>query len=218
MLLGIGRQSRNAINTGLLPRVLPRVLLQLPPHLQLCRPYQRRHLNLSQIIKNNREDDGCQSYVVRKRFPFPQELVYGVVSSVDQYESFIPFCERSFVTERDGEGEPSVAGLQVGFREFDEEFTCELKCKRPTVVRAKSMSHSLFRFLETEWTIEPLGENVCNVEMKLKYDFRSSLYNRVSSLFAGKVATVMTKSFEKRSYEVSRRKKEVGEQEGKIDT
>ncbi|QPG75830.1 hypothetical protein FOA43_003192 [Brettanomyces nanus] len=172
----------------------------IPPTFGQCRRF-----NLSKLIRES-GTERYQSYTVNKKFLYPPELVYEVVSSVDKYEQFVPFCRRSFINQRDAKGEPSIAGLEVGFKEFDEAFTCKLHCEKPRLVVAKSVTERLFEFLETEWTIEPLTQTSCNVKLKLKYDFKSTLYNQVSSLFAGKVATVMTRSFEKRSYELFKKR------------
>lgn len=94
--------------------------------------------------------------------------------------------------------------MRVGFQAFDEEFSCDLQCERPKLVIAKSITHSLFQFLETEWEIKAVDKNQSVATLNLKYEFKSQLYNKVSSLFAKKVASLMTKAFEKRAFEVSR--------------
>lgn len=145
-----------------------------------------------------------QKYTIVKKFAQPQHLVYKLISRVDLYHEFIPYCTSSFITEKDSKtNEPTIAGLRVGFQSFDEEFSCNLNCKKPELVVAESITHSLFEILETEWKISPIDETSCSAVLNLKYEFKSSLYNHVSSLFAKKVANLMTKSFEKRAHEVS---------------
>lgn len=163
---------------------------------------QRRTLfNLAKAVKSV-ERESTQKYTITKKFPYPKPLVYKLISRVDLYHEFIPYCTHSFITARDNYGEPSVAGLRVGFQAFDEEFTCNLKCEKPSIVVAKSITHSLFYFLETEWVLKESDDLFyCVAELNLKYEFKSDLYNRVSSLFAKKVATLMMKAFEKRAYE-----------------
>ena len=161
----------------------------------------RRSVSLASLIRKHGEDHGHQSYTFKKHFPYPSQLVYEVVSSVDQYEQFIPFCLKSFINIKDSNGDPTEAGLKIGFNEFQEEFTCKLTCQRPRVVAAESITNTLFKYLKTEWTIEP-QDTGCDVHLNLQYDFNSELYNRGSSLFAKRVAMVMTKAFQKRSYEI----------------
>lgn len=150
-----------------------------------------------------------QKYTITKKFNFSQSLIYSLISRVDLYHEFIPYCTSSFITKKDPiTNQPTIAGLRVGFQAFDEEFTCNLECEKPNSVIAKSITHSLFYFLETEWKLASIksdsnNENCCIATLNLNYEFKSMLYNQVSSLFAKKVASLMTKAFEKRAFEVS---------------
>lgn len=168
-----------------------------------------RHLfNLADAAKSLKESTrsaSSQKYTIAKKFQCSQPLMYALVSRVDLYHEFIPYCTSSFIKSKDPDtNQPTIAGLRVGFQAFDEEFTCNLECEKPKLVIAKSITHSLFYFLETEWKITPVENGAhCVAVLNLKYEFKSMLYNQVSSLFAKKVASLMTKAFEKRAFEVS---------------
>lgn len=171
--------------------------------------WRRGVFNLSKLKSavaktNARVSHDTQKYTIHKRFGHPQERMYALISRVDLYEEFIPYCTSSFVRETSPvTGEPTLGGLRVGFQTFDEEFMCELACDRPGVVDATSISHSLFHFLETKWTIKALEGGQCEATLDLKYEFKSALYNTVSRLFASKVASLMTKAFEERAAQVA---------------
>lgn len=162
--------------------------------------------NLSKLksaVEKSTDSDSTQRYTIHKRFQHPQWMMYHLISRVDLYQEFIPYCTSSFIRERcPSTNEPTVAGLRVGFQAFDEEFTCQLACEKHSVVKASSISHSLFHFLETKWTIKKVNENHCEAVLDLKYEFKNDLYNTVSRLFASRVAGLMTKAFEKRADEV----------------
>lgn len=172
------------------------------------RPGTRSIFNLAKMrsaaAKIGEESPDTQKYTIRKHFRHPQSLMYDLISRVDLYHEFIPYCTASFINERSPTtSEPSVAGLRVGFQAFDEEFTCKLQCTRPEYVKASSISHSLFHFLETSWRIVDIGNDQCEAVLDLKYEFKNDLYNSVSRLFASRVASLMTQAFEKRAAEVS---------------
>jgi coenzyme Q-binding protein COQ10 len=183
---------------------------RLPLRITLCGQSplftgRRTVFNLAKVAKSLAQSGAhsdSQTYTITKRFQHPQDLVYRLISRVDLYYEFIPYCTSSFITAKDKSGEPTIAGLRVGFQAFDEEFTCELSCAKPEVVVAKSITHSLFHSLETQWKISPIGVDQCIAELNLSYEFKSQLYNQVSSLFAKSVANLMTKSFEKRAFNV----------------
>ncbi|KAH3665547.1 hypothetical protein OGAPHI_003733 [Ogataea philodendri] len=157
-----------------------------------------RSLHLGNVFKQSE-----QSYTLSKKFDHPQSLVYQLISEVDKYHEFIPYCTDSFVRARDENSQPTTAGLRVGFREFEEEFTCDLQCKKPELVVAKSITHSLFKSLLTEWTVHSLGNEHCKAVLRLEYEFKNELYNQMSSFFATKVANLMFRAFEKRAYELA---------------
>ncbi|ODV83814.1 hypothetical protein CANARDRAFT_29557 [[Candida] arabinofermentans NRRL YB-2248] len=153
----------------------------------------------SAVFNSNSE---LQCYTVQKKFQYPQEFVFQMIADVDRYHEFMPHCTSSFIRERDSEGLPTVAGLRVGYLNYDEEFTCALNCVRPTTINAKSVTLALFETLNTEWTVEAIDDNHCKAVLNLRYQFKNELYNAVSALVAKKVSNFMTKAFEKRAYEL----------------
>lgn len=68
------------------------------------------------------------TFSVTQRFDYPPSLIYGVVSDVQHYSDFVPFCEGSTITKTDGEGNPVEAVLKVGWNQFNEEFASKIEC------------------------------------------------------------------------------------------
>lgn len=153
-----------------------------------------------------------QKYVFVKTINAKPLDVYNVVSEVSLYSNFIPYCTESFVNERSLlTKRPSVAGLRVGFQQYDEKFVCDVNCKESQVankdmysVEARSLSHSLFDVLYSKWTIvpHPRRPGSAQVELQLRFKFKSALYNSVSSIFAKSVTTLVMNAFERRVFKV----------------
>lgn len=68
------------------------------------------------------------TFSVTQRFDYPPSLIYGVVSDVQHYSDFVPFCEGSTITKTDGDGNPVEAVLKVGWNQFNEEFASKIEC------------------------------------------------------------------------------------------
>ncbi|KAK6197399.1 uncharacterized protein RJT21DRAFT_3494 [Scheffersomyces amazonensis] len=144
------------------------------------------------------------------------KLLFEIVSSVDQYQTFIPFLHDSFVSHRDEvTGLPLVAGLRVGWKQYDEIFNCNIKTITNKQVIAESVSddheanlntsrESVFEFLRTEWNFVDVTQNKCKVHLKLNYQFKNPLYNSLSSLFNQQITDIMIKAFESRVRELQR--------------
>jgi hypothetical protein len=84
-------------------------------------------------------DDNCDIYHETVKLSFPKELLLGIVSNVNEYESFVPYCVESNVNESsrrqiDVEKEEFSADLAIGYGQLRESYT-----SRVTIVRGKSV-------------------------------------------------------------------------------
>ncbi|KAK9471973.1 dehydrase and lipid transport-domain-containing protein [Dipodascopsis tothii] len=146
---------------------------------------------------------GEQTYKLSRVLRHRPDRLYAVVSDIDAYERFIPYCKRSKVTARDGAGEPAEATLGVGWQSFDESFESRLTCTRPTVVVAEALNRTVFRTLYTRWTLAPAaGGRHTRVDFELRFWFQNPLYNAAASSFGGAVSELMIAAFEKRAREL----------------
>ncbi|GMM36027.1 ubiquinone-binding protein [Saccharomycopsis crataegensis] len=149
-----------------------------------------------------------QEYTIRKKINQPSDIFFKVVSGVDQYHKFVPYCTESFVTRYDQSDLPAEGGLKVGFKEFNEKFVCRIKCENnqdePKLVEAESLSDNLFDHLKMKWYIEedPKRPSATKMILHLNYKFSNPLYNTVSALFAENITKIMIKAFTKRAIEI----------------
>ena len=148
-------------------------------------------------------DNGLQEYQVKKVVNVSPSKMFEIVSDVSRYKEFVPFVENSYISSKDALGLPTAAGLRVGWKQFDEEFQCKLRCQRDVLVIAESMSILVFDLLYTKWNLKEV-KNVgttssCEVTLDLKYSFKNPLYNTVSSLFSDQVSKIMINAFEERA-------------------
>ena len=61
-----------------------------------------------------------QSYEISKILHGSPKQVYDIVSQVDQYKTFVPFVEDSFISQRNKDELPTRAGLLVGWKDIVE--------------------------------------------------------------------------------------------------
>lgn len=149
--------------------------------------------------------DEVQSFTVSKTMSCKPQLMYDVVSNVEEYRKFIPFVDSSYITSRDSAGNPTNAGVQIGWKNVDEKFDCRLQCVPHSKVIAESLTHTLFDKLHTEWTIGPSkSDGHCEVDLTLQYKFKNPMYNAISSMFSDQVTAIMIDAFEKRVQELQK--------------
>lgn len=188
---------------------------RIPLYTYRCLPTishnSRRSLFKYVLEKEKERLQAVQKYTLLKTVNALPTQVYDVVSEIDWYKEFIPYCVDSFIDKRDSKtGQPTEAGLRIGFKKYDEKFSCDVVClsqpdKQYYTVEASSISHNLFQTLSTKWSIipHPRKPHVSQVELVLKFQFHSLLYNSVSSIFADNVTKLAMGAFAQRAEELA---------------
>jgi ribosome-associated toxin RatA of RatAB toxin-antitoxin module len=133
----------------------------------------------------------------------PQEM-YELVTGIDQYPQFLPWCDRAEVLERHDNGVTARLGLHyMGVRHA---FTT-----RNEHVSGQSVVVQLvdgpFSLLEGTWLFHPLGRpgseaEACKIEFDLRYAFSSIALEAVVSPVFDRVANTFVDCFVKRAEQV----------------
>ncbi|CAG8746014.1 21794_t:CDS:2 [Rhizophagus irregularis] len=112
-----------------------------PPH---CRTFFN-------VLSSKKTYDG------HKVIGYTQKQLYDVVSNIDEYKNFIPYCTNSEVLkiqEISNREKKLTAVLGVGFNGISETYISDVTCEKPGLVRA-DVSDDLFKNLSAEWKITP---------------------------------------------------------------
>jgi ribosome-associated toxin RatA of RatAB toxin-antitoxin module len=133
----------------------------------------------------------------------PQEM-YDLVTGIERYPQFLPWCDRAEVLERHDGGMTARLGLHyMGVRHA---FTT-----RNEHVPAQSVVVKLvdgpFSLLDGTWLFHPLGATggaakACKIEFDLRYAFASAALEAVVSPVFDRVANTFVDSFVNRAEQV----------------
>ena len=87
----------------------------------------------SSFFNQSAFSDKTKEYNGRKLVGFSMEEMYQVVSDVENYKNFVPFCKRSEVTER----KPGFlkGQLSIGFPPISESYVSAVTLIRPRLVK-----------------------------------------------------------------------------------
>lgn len=116
--------------------------------------------------------------------PYKSTSLYALISDVDRYATFLPYCQQSRVTkwsapDKKGRKWPEEADLKIGWGGYEETFTSKLYCIPDTIVEAlggdavttlpeaqlkhhgssldsPATSNAIFKRMSTRWTVTPL--------------------------------------------------------------
>ena len=137
-------------------------------------------------------------YHEKRLVPYRVDQVYRLVSDVEQYPQFLPWCLEVRLRERS----PTrvIAELDVGYRLIRESFTSQVDLtsnKRIDVLYIKGP----FRSLKTHWIFDSTPKG-CQIDFRVEFTFRSKFLEGVTSLLLRKVIYTMVEAFERRAHQL----------------
>ncbi|HEX5388222.1 MAG TPA: type II toxin-antitoxin system RatA family toxin [Burkholderiaceae bacterium] len=128
--------------------------------------------------------------------------MFTLVTDVDHYPQFLPWCDRASVLETTADGVVAQVGIAIGG--IRQSFTT-----RNTHVLNERVDLALvdgpFSLLEGHWRFIPLGDGsqrACKIEFSLDYDFSSQTLAALVGPVFDKIAGSMVDAFVKRADQV----------------
>ncbi|XP_041977629.1 coenzyme Q-binding protein COQ10, mitochondrial [Aricia agestis] len=166
-------------------------------HCHCQRPQQNRTFFTFPNASRVREHCG------RQLVGFTMDQMFEVVSDVESYYKFVPWCKQSLVLQKSPE--KLKAKLIVGFPPINESYTSHVTLVKPLLVKAECKDGKLFHHLLTLWRFSPglkKEPKSCVVDFQITFEFKSTFHSQLSNLFFDQVARQMENAFIK---EVERR-------------
>lgn len=166
---------------------------------------QKRHFLPK--LPNPFRDDGskgrtlrfCESQIVG----YSEEQMFDVVSKVEHYSEFVPWCKESLVTKRNKDA--FLCKLTVGFPPVVERYTSRVTVSRPSFVKSVCTDGLLFNHLETIWKFNKGMDNrpdTCTLDFFVDFQFRSVLHSHLAQMFFNEVVRTMSNAFLKRAQQL----------------
>ncbi|WP_028536139.1 type II toxin-antitoxin system RatA family toxin [Paludibacterium yongneupense] len=118
--------------------------------------------------------------------------MFALVDDVEHYPRFLPWCGKADVCARDDGRQ--VASLTIDYFKIRQRFTT---CN--TIVPDRSIEMELvdgpFESLRGTWLFLPLGDIGCKIEFSLRYQFSSSLLEKVIGPVFGHISGSLVDAF-----------------------
>ncbi|KAK6529755.1 hypothetical protein TWF281_008916 [Arthrobotrys megalospora] len=155
-----------------------------------------------------------QRFTATRHLRYPPSKLFTLISDINSYSSFVPFCLSSTVTSTSPPPDsfPITADLRVGWGVYDETFTSRVKCERYTggtggMVEADATENGIFEVLKATWVINDKDEKgkggeSSKVDLEIEYKFANPLYAVMSEAVMPAVAGKIIEAFEGRVEEV----------------
>ena len=138
--------------------------------------------------------------------PYTADLMYAIVSDVEKYPEFLPWCAalRVLSKERVKERDVLRAEMLVGFGALRERYTSRVVLDAAAHTIDVEQTDGPFRQLESRWRFTPEGEG-CKVDFSIAFEFKNRLLNAVAGNAFEQALLKMTDAFEARASALSSR-------------
>jgi ribosome-associated toxin RatA of RatAB toxin-antitoxin module len=131
----------------------------------------------------------------------PQEM-YALVTEVDQYPQFLPWCDNARVVTSDASGMTAEVG--IAFSGIRQTFTTRNEHTPGQQVTMKLVNGPFSR-LDGVWNFLPIGDGTqraSKVELTLHYGFSNATLGKLVGPVFDKIASNMVDAFVKRATQV----------------
>ena len=116
------------------------------------------------------------TYRAERRVNHSASQMFDLVSDVESYPQFLPFCTATRVRNRE-EAAPgvirSIAEMEVGYKAIRERFTTRVTLEEARNEINVEYVDGPFRHLRNRWRFRDIEENRSEVEFFIDYEFRS---------------------------------------------
>jgi coenzyme Q-binding protein COQ10 len=102
--------------------------------------------------------------------------MFDLVADVEHYPEFVPLCRSLTVRKHtsDGEGRDVIlADMTVAYKLIRETFTSRVTLDRKKLEILVEYLEGPFAKMNNRWTFTPAGDDACDVEFFIAYEFRS---------------------------------------------
>lgn len=128
--------------------------------------------------------------------PYSQEQMYRLVSDIETYPEFLPWCLAARINRR--QDDVVWADMVVGFRMVREKFTSKVTLAAPLRIEVEYISGPL-RHMKNTWQFAAIDDGACEIDFYVDFEFHSPLLQRMIGALFHEAVRHMVSAFETRA-------------------
>jgi coenzyme Q-binding protein COQ10 len=141
-------------------------------------------------------------FSTKRRVRHSAAQMFDLVADGENYPEFVPLCSALRVKSRADKGNGVtvlVADMTVAYKMIRQTFTSRVTLDRPQLKIMVEYVDGPFRHMQNRWAFHPVGENACDVEFFIDYEFRSRTLALLMGAMFDTVFRRMALAFEQRA-------------------
>jgi len=149
------------------------------------------------------------SFSTKRRVRHSASNMFDLVVDMEKYPAFVPLCTALKVRSRTDKGEGVsvvIAEMTVAYKMIRQTFVTRDTLDRPNLKILVEYLDGPFSRLQNRWVFHPTGEDTCEVEFFIEYEFKSRTLAMLMGAMFDTAFRKFAAAFEKRADEVYGRK------------
>jgi coenzyme Q-binding protein COQ10 len=145
------------------------------------------------------------SFSTKRRVRHSATDMFDLVVDMEKYPAFVPLCSALKVRSRTPKGEGVsvvIAEMTVAYKMIRQTFVTRDTLDRPNLKILVEYLDGPFSRLQNRWVFHPTGENSCEVEFFIEYEFRSRTLAILMGAMFDTAFRKFAAAFEKRADQV----------------
>ncbi|BAZ94073.1 ubiquinone-binding protein [Thiohalobacter sp. COW1] len=132
--------------------------------------------------------------------PYTPAEMFALVSDIDTYADFLPWCSASRVLERPDEDQLK-ARVEISKGGLHKAFTTHNRHQQDKCIEMR-LVEGPFKRLEGFWQFDPMGETACKVSLDLEFEFANRMLSMMVGPVFNQIANTLVDAFHERARQV----------------
>lgn len=128
--------------------------------------------------------------------PYTARQMFDLVDAVERYPEFLPWCGSTEIIQRDQL--LTCATIGINFRGVRQSFSTENR-KQPPLLMSMRLIEGPFKSMDGEWRFTELGAEGCKIDLRLEYEFSTTLLDKLIGPVFGYISGNLIDAFLKRA-------------------
>lgn len=139
------------------------------------------------------------THAEKRTLPYKPEQLFDLVTAVDKYPEFLPWCVASRITKR--EGDVFYADLIIGYKMVREKFGSRVTALRPDHIHVEYLSGPM-KYLSNHWRFIDNKNGTTTIDFFVDFEFKNPVFQKLMGLFFNETVRRMVGAFEERANEL----------------